>query len=105
MEMGAADQGPSGIGSAAAEGHKSSQQQDCEVLHDQKIAGCLTSKLQWPYRIAIPGFRNCWFAFGAPRIAGNTEIAKLRSVESNGRIADELEVVSQRVMSVRAVTP
>src|SRR5947199_494845 len=82
MEMGAADQGPSGIGSAAAEGHKSSQQQDCKVLHDQKIAGCLTPKLQWPYRIAILGFPKLLVCVRAPRIAGSTEIAKLRSVES-----------------------
>ena len=35
MEMGAADQGPSALGSAAAERHKSSQHQDGKVLHPQ----------------------------------------------------------------------
>ena len=39
MEMGAADQGPSAIGSPAAEWHKNSQHQDGKVLHDQTIPG------------------------------------------------------------------
>src|SRR4051794_28864530 len=39
MEMGAADQGPSAIGSPAAERRESSQRQDGKVLHDQTIAG------------------------------------------------------------------
>ena len=38
IEMGAADQGPSAIGSAAAGRHKNSQHQDGNVLHNQTIA-------------------------------------------------------------------